>query len=89
MRYYDVQRKFGKAFATHLKTVKEGIWEGPVKSGYGAHFVYLEKREMGELPSLESIKETLKNAWMSEKKDQNNQILYKNLKKSYSVEIEK
>ena len=89
MRYYDVQRKFGKAFAMHLKTVKEGSWQGPIKSGYGAHFVYLEKREKGEIPAFESIKETLKNAWMSEKKDQNNQMFYKNLKKSYSVEIEK
>ena len=86
---YEIIHTFGKKFAQSLKSLKTGVWEGPVKSGYGLHFVYVEKREEGELPPFDEIKTQVKNAWMSEKKEKNSQDFYKTLKKNYSIEIEK
>ena len=86
---YEIRRTFGKKFAESLNAFKTGVWEGPIKSGYGLHFVYVEKREAGELPSFDEIKAQVKNAWMSEKKEQNSQNFYKSLKKNYSIEIAK
>jgi len=85
----EVIRIFGKKFEYALKTLKERSWEGPVKSGYGLHFVYIKKREEGALPPFESVRASLKSAWMSEQKEKNSQLFYETLKKAYRVEIEK
>ena len=87
LREDDIVRLFGKAFEKHISTLQEGVWSGPVKSGYGLHFVYVSKREKGSLPSFESLKPSLKNAWMTEQKEKNSRELYETLKKAYTVKI--
>lgn len=85
----EIIRTFGKMFESSLKSLKSQRWEGPVKSAYGLHFVHIEQRLEGELPSFESMQAVLRKAWLSEKKEHYNKVFYETLKKGYIIEIEK
>ncbi|WP_164843969.1 peptidyl-prolyl cis-trans isomerase [Croceicoccus ponticola] len=44
---------FGAEFAEALETLPVGIWSGPVTSKWGAHFVILDERTSGSMPTVE------------------------------------
>ncbi|MGH7898696.1 MAG: peptidyl-prolyl cis-trans isomerase [Candidatus Binatia bacterium] len=52
----DLERKFGAAFAKALAGVAAGRWEGPVRSSYGAHLVWVHARRPSRMPTLDSVR---------------------------------
>jgi hypothetical protein len=41
----EVVRLFGAGFETALRALPTNEWQGPVPSGYGVHFVFVDKRD--------------------------------------------
>ena len=85
----DIQRSFGRGFAYKLSTLLVQEWQGPIRSGYGLHFVYIIKKEQGALPSFESVKERVKVLFLQKMQEKNAQEFYKKLRQTYTVKIEK
>lgn len=56
-------RDFGERFAAALPDLPTGRWTGPVRSGYGAHLVYVEHRVPARLPPLDAIRAEVLQAW--------------------------
>ncbi len=48
----DVKFSFGDAFATELAGVAPGQWEGPLRSTFGAHIVFVSARTEAGTPPL-------------------------------------
>ena len=44
MSQSDVARTFGEEFAEQLSAVEPGRWQGPIRSSFGAHFVFVAER---------------------------------------------
>ena len=84
----EVAQDYGKAFTQTLFSLETNRWHKGIKSAYGLHFIYIQKRVEGELLELEKIRTILYNEWMTEKKEKNNILLYENLKNSYIIKIE-
>lgn len=84
----DVVRSYGKEFAESLASLKVGEWQGPVRSGYGAHLVFLESRQEGQMPSLEKVRDAVERDWTAEKRKESNDVLYQKWREGYTVTVE-
>ncbi len=78
-------RLFGEDFAATLFTVQTGSWQGPVRSGYGYHLVYLfNVRDAEPIPFSESKTRVLQD-WQRNRTEQVKLDLLKDLKSRYGI----
>ncbi len=84
----DVARDFGRVFTNTLFTLEENLWHKAIKSGYGLHFIFVQKKQKGKLPDLEKVRTILYNDWMTQQREKTNKLFYENLKNSYNIKIE-
>lgn len=83
----EVRRSFGADFATTVAQLQPGTWQGPVASSYGLHLVRIHEREPGRLPPLEEIRDDVEREWITERRREANDELYRRLRERYSVEV--
>lgn len=84
----ETARQFGRVFAEKLHTLALNSWQGPVKSAYGFHFVYIQSKQESKISTLQSIKALVRSQWMAEEQTKNNQKFYDNIKASYTIKIQ-
>lgn len=86
---WDIKNQYGEAFGKSLLGLKQGRWEGPLKSGFGLHLVYINNRVGGRLPDLKEIKDRVKMDWATERQKELKDAAYAKLKERYTVVMEK
>jgi hypothetical protein len=84
----EVKQVFGDQFASALAALPAGHWQGPVTSGYGAHFVFLSQRTERSLPALAEIRDQVRREWFDAKRNEATEKFYQSLLKRYTVKIE-
>ena len=85
----ELARLFGADFETRLRTSPVGEWAGPVPSGYGMHMVLLRDRVDERASSLASVRSAVRSEWIREQRLEANQRFYADLRKRYSVTVER
>jgi len=86
---WDIRKQFGEEFSRSLFEMKEGKWEGPVRSGYGLHLVFVRERVGGRMPKLNEVREMVKSDWLAERQKDLKDAAYAKIRERYTVEIEK
>jgi len=86
---WDIRKQFGEEFSRSLLEVKQGKWEGPVRSGYGLHLVFVIERVGGRLPELNEVREMVMRDWQAERRKELKDAAYAKIRERYTVEIEK
>jgi PPIC-type PPIASE domain len=84
----EVKQVFGDQFASALAALSTSRWQGPVASGYGAHFVFLSQRTESSLPELAEIRDQVRREWFNSKRNDATEKFYQRLLKRYTVKIE-
>jgi hypothetical protein len=84
----EVKQVFGDQFASALAALPTSHWQGPVASGYGAHFVFLSQRTEGSLPALPEIRDQVRREWFNTRRNEATEKFYQALLKRYTVKIE-
>jgi hypothetical protein len=84
----EVAKLFGEKFAAQLAELPPGQWQGPVRSGYGAHLVLVSERTEARLPSLAEVREPLRQAWSEARRLELNESFYQKLLEHYTVTVE-
>lgn len=84
----EVKQVFGEQFASALAALPISHWQGPVTSGYGAHFVFLSQRTERSLPALSEIRTHVRREWFDAKRNEATEKFYQALLKRYIVKIE-
>ena len=69
--------------------LRQGRWEGPVRSGFGLHLVFVRKRVGGRLPELSEVRDMVKRDWMFERQKELKDAAYAKIRERYTVVIEK
>ena len=82
-----VQRDFGPEFARSLLAVRQGQWEGPVKSGYGLHLVRVGKVVSGRVPKLAEVRAAVARDYEQDRRTKSLDFEYGKLRQSYRVEF--
>ncbi|MHC4451410.1 MAG: peptidyl-prolyl cis-trans isomerase [Planctomycetota bacterium] len=85
----EVARAFGREFSELLAQAPVGAWSGPIRSGYGLHLVFMESRTDGELAKLAEVRAAVVREWSVVKRRELNDGLYRELRKKYSVTVER
>lgn len=85
----EIERVLGREFLQSLNKTPTGSWQGPLSSGFGLHLVRIDKYIESEAPELNEARKKVVRDWGSEKRKQANETLYKNLRKRYTVTVDK
>ena len=84
----EVERAFGPEFATALKSLPVGGWEGPVKSAFGLHLVQISDKGGGHAPLLEQVRAQVERDLLQARTEQANEAIYEKLRANYRVRVE-
>ena len=84
----EIRNRFGSDFGEAVKNLKPGSWNGPVKSVYGFHAVYVSDRQDTKLPEFSDIIDRIKYDWMSAKREEYTRRVYGEIRSRYRVLVE-
>lgn len=85
----EIERVLGSQFLQSLNDISTGSWQGPIRSGFGLHLVRVDERIEGRAAKLDEVHDQIVRDWSSNKRKQTNEVFYENLRKRYTVKIEK
>jgi hypothetical protein len=83
-----VARDFGSEFATGIAQLPLNEWAGPVRSGFGLHFVRVATRTPSVVPPLDDVRAAVAREWENERRVASSSESYKKLRSQYEVVIE-
>ena len=81
-------RDFGDEFVAALVKLPQGTWEGPVRSGYGMHWVRVNSTTPGRAGSLAEVRDAVTRDWENDRRLQSSAEYYRSLRKDYRVVVE-
>jgi parvulin-like peptidyl-prolyl isomerase len=81
----SVEGMFGRGFFDALVEAEVGDWSGPVKSGYGVHFIRITDRSDAAIPDFESVHEAVLRDWIEAKAKEIADAQYQRLLSRYTV----
>jgi hypothetical protein len=88
LSHSDVVRMFGEDFAEKVSAAEQSRWQGPIPSGFGLHFVFVDERTPGELPPLNAIRQAVQKEWLNARRLEAEQALYRQLRGRYEIVVE-
>jgi hypothetical protein len=84
----DVSRTFGDGFAAELVAVEPGRWQGPIASGYGLHFFFVDERVPRTVPLLGAVRQAVSRELMNARRVAAQEKLYRALRDRYDITVE-
>ena len=84
----SIANTFGKEFAQAMMDLSPGQWQGPVRSAYGLHVVYVHERQEDRLPDLNAVRDRVRMALLSERRRDSKDKFYETLRDLYEVVVE-
>jgi hypothetical protein len=85
MSQSEVTRTFGEGFAKQLSVMEPGHWQGPIQSGFGVHFVFIDGRTKGGLPPFKAVREAVQREWLNARRIEAEEKLYRTLRDRYQI----
>lgn len=79
---------FGEGFAKRISAMDKGLWQGPVSSGFGQHFVFISERASGGLPPLDEVRPSVRREWANARRLEAERKLYASLRERYEIVVE-
>lgn len=79
---------FGNAFTASLDTLQSNIWEGPVKSGYGYHLVFIREKQKSGFYAFEDVLDDVTMDYNYKASNDFKEELTSSLLKKYKVSFE-
>lgn len=84
----ELTRVFGTEFTVALTEATVGDWQGPIRSGYGLHFVKIDEHIATREPKLEEVRAAVERDFRSDQSQKINEAFYAALLERYTVRIE-
>jgi len=84
----ELAKLFGSEFAQRVSGLEPGQWHGPVLSGYGLHWVYVEQRSPVVSPEFAAARDRVQQDWEDDRRRQFDEEYYRALRDRYEVVIE-
>jgi hypothetical protein len=84
----EISKLFGAEFARTISGLESGSWQGPILSGYGVHWVYVESTTPAELPGFADVRDRVVQDWEDARREEVNEEYYAALLARYEIVIE-
>lgn len=83
-----VARDFGEEFVVALRELPVGDWQGPVRSGFGLHFVKIVERIPGRAPTLEEARADVARDFEQDRRARAADAFYAEARRNYDIRME-
>lgn len=83
----EIARQFGMPFANALPALANGVWVGPVVSGFGSHLVRVRAAQASGKPRLADVRQVVENDWRAVTMKEREAKAYQALLEGYDIEI--
>jgi len=83
----QIAKEFGPEFAKVVLDLKPGAWQGPVRSGYGWHLVFVNAMEPGRVPAFEEVEHDVKTQWLDQKQREIKRTGFEAMRARYSLVV--
>lgn len=80
--------QFGLGFIEALRGLPPGVWQGPVRSGFGLHLVFIESSTPARPLTLDEAREQVLRDWANQQRVETIDRLYQRLREGYTVTIQ-
>lgn len=84
----EIAEVFGQDFAAAAEALEQGVWQGPVASGYGVHLVRIDTRIEGAPADLADVRAAVRRDWESAKRREALERYYQSLLDQYAITVE-
>jgi len=84
----ELAKLFGSEFARNVSGLAPGEWHGPVLSGYGVHWVYVDERSPVVAAEFAAVRERVRQDWADARREQFDAEYYASLRARYEVVVE-
>ncbi len=84
----QIDSSFGRGFCDAIAQLEPKTWSGPVRSGFGAHLIFVEEIRPPTLPDLASIKADVTSDWRRQKAEELRERQFETLLARYDVQRE-
>jgi hypothetical protein len=85
---YEIAATFGAGFVDALAELPDGVWTGPVESGFGFHLVRIESRVASRIPDRTEVEREVLNDLQSDRRSRALDTLYETLAEKYTLSVE-
>ena len=82
-----LDRTFGPGIAEQVHSSKLTRWEGPLRSSYGLHFIWIHEAIPGEAPDLDDVRERVDASLRHDRRHRHRAVHLRRLREWYRVEI--
>ena len=83
----NINTNFGKIFSKELVEADLNQWNGPFKSTYGHHIVYINSVNPGYIPEIEEVIRQVEVDYLQIKREQAIKGFLKNIRSEYTIFI--
>lgn len=83
----QIDKQFGTGFFTELLKLAPGEWQGPVRSGFGLHWVKVRQVEAAIQPEFQAVKPKVLSDWRDWNAKELESKAFKALRDKYTVTI--
>ncbi len=83
----EIAKEFGPAFADELFKLTPGRWQGPIRSGYGWHLVWIDTLEPARAADFDTIADAVRSAWLDERYREIRDRAYDEMLSRYTIAI--
>lgn len=84
----QLARKFGALFVSGLDGLELGQWQGPVKSDFGLHFVFLQTEKPETAKPFELVKESVLHDWQYQNNKTYQEQYEQRLLERYTISVQ-
>jgi hypothetical protein len=81
----QIAKQLGPPFARSLFQLQPGSWQGPIKSGYGWHLIFVEALTPERVPAFEEVEPDVKADWIAEQTEEATRKAYEAMRARYQV----
>lgn len=85
----QLARNFGETFANELESLELNQWQGPIKSAFGLHFVFLHARKTSTIKPYDSVKKSVLQDWQYENNKSYKKQYEQQLLERYKITVQK
>ena len=84
----DLSTAFGPEFAQAVHASEVGSWQGPIRSGFGYHVIFVAERTERRVPTLDEVRFAVERDWRFAKQNEVGERLFQGLRDRYDITVE-
>ena len=85
---WDIKHQYGERFVEGILEIEPGRWQGPIRSAYGLHLVFVSELVPQRLPELSQVSEQVRRDWAVDRQKKLKDAAYVRLKERYAIIVE-